>query len=80
MQKVILYILSGFMFLLAGGIILGWFWGVPYLFTLFIDGSYWFFATIWVSIHLVTNIIGRMYAQKQLKELIEKLTINKLKG
>jgi hypothetical protein len=46
----------------------GWFWGVPYLATLVFDQSYWFFATIWLSIHLVRNVIGRIVAQNQLKK------------
>jgi hypothetical protein len=41
------------------------------------DQSYWFFATIWLSIHLIRNMVGRVKAQNQLKQYAE---IHKILG
>ncbi|UTV34818.1 hypothetical protein [Bacillus altitudinis] len=61
----------GFLILFAA-IVVGWFWGVPYLFHLIMPHiSYTLFATVWLSIALVKNIYGRIKAQSQLKQIAE---------
>jgi hypothetical protein len=53
-------------------IILGWFWGVPYLAYMIYDNiSYWTYATVWLSIHLIRNIHGRIKAQNTLNKIKE---------
>lgn len=61
----------GFLVLFVA-IVIGWFWGVPYLFHLIMPHiSYTLFATVWLSIALVKNIYGRIKAQSQLKQIAE---------
>ncbi|WP_045513946.1 hypothetical protein [Bacillus amyloliquefaciens] len=60
--------------ILALVIVIGWFWGMPYLFHLvFRNISYTLFATVWLSIHLVRNIYGRLKAQYHLEQLANEL-------
>jgi hypothetical protein len=77
-MKKVVNILLGLAVVIAGlSIVVGWFWGVPFIATLIFDQSYWFFATIWLSIHLIRNIIGRVKLQNQLKQYAE---IHKILG
>lgn len=63
-----------FVLLLLLVIIVGWFWGIPYLFHLMFHGiSYTLSATVWLSIHLVTNIYGRLKAEYHLKMIAVEL-------
>lgn len=64
-------LLIGFLSVYAA-IVVGWFWGVPYLFHLIMPHiSYTLFATVWLSIALVKNVYGRIKAQSQLKQIAE---------
>ncbi|MCY8256417.1 hypothetical protein MOC12_20885 [Bacillus spizizenii] len=66
--------LGFFVILLFLSIIIGWFWGMPYLFHLvFRNISYTMFATVWLSIHLVQNVYGRLKAEYHLKKFANEL-------
>jgi hypothetical protein len=77
MQKVVNFLLGLAVVVVGLSIVLGWFWGIPYIATLVFDQSYWFFATIWLSIHLIRNIAGRIKLQNQIKQYAE---IHKILG
>ncbi|MDQ0976666.1 hypothetical protein QFZ31_006718 [Neobacillus niacini] len=60
------------------GLIVSWFYGVPALAHMIYEPiSYAVYLSIWLSIHLVRNMIGRIKAQNQLKQYQE---IHKILG
>ncbi|WP_353856735.1 hypothetical protein [Bacillus sp. Bos-x628] len=72
MKQLLQIILQIGLLILLSAIVIGWFWGVPYLFHLIMPHiSYTLFATVWLSIALVNNIYGRIKAQRQLKQIAE---------
>jgi hypothetical protein len=72
MKTALQWFLAGILVVLFFAILIGWFWGIPYVAYMIYDGfSYWLYATVWLSIHLVRNIHGRVKAQNQLKKIAE---------
>jgi hypothetical protein len=70
LYKILDFLGAIFLSLVFLALVLFWYIGIPYLAFKFIGGvSYTAYLSLWLGMHLLRNIFGRIKAQKQIKIL-----------